>query len=74
MEQSAAGVADDSETVDAPGDEGDPSEGAPAGEEPVREKTEPVPTGVPELITEDGFDPADIPAEDLSAGEDEPAA
>lgn len=74
VEQSAAGVADDSETVDAPGDEGDSSEGAPAGEEPVREKTEPVPTGVPELITEDGFDPADIPAEDLSAGEDEPAA
>ncbi|OLT39311.1 hypothetical protein BJF82_07940 [Kytococcus sp. CUA-901] len=73
VEQSAAGVADDSETVDVPG-EGDSSEGAPAGEEPVREKTEPVPTGVPALITEDGFDPADIPAEDLSAGEDEPAA
>lgn len=75
VEQSAAGVADDSDGAPAPeGPAGTEQDGPPATDEPVQERTEPVPDGVPDLITEDDFDPADIPAADLRAGEDEPAA
>lgn len=70
VEQSAAGVAADA----PPAPDDTTPDGPPAAEEPVREREEPVPDGVPDLITEDGFDPADIPASDLSAGEDDPAA
>ncbi|MFC0359872.1 FtsB family cell division protein [Kytococcus schroeteri] len=70
VEQSAQGVSVEPQPAEEPA----PEPGSPAPSDPVREVEQPVPDGVPSLITEDGFDPADIPASDLQGGEEKPAA
>ncbi|WP_462418173.1 FtsB family cell division protein [Kytococcus sp. Marseille-QA3725] len=72
VEQTAAGVPQ--EPTREPDEEPVPVPEGDSTEAPVEEVEQPVPDGVPELITEDGFDPSDIPSEDLEDGEEKPTA